>query len=293
MTEPESTSVNPYDRKWIDGALAPLAARALSGEPEAILKQELVHLLWPWITRTANRMAAHLPARADRDAVRSEAVWEFYQSVERIDWRRFHEWPALLKARLRGAFTSVARHEDTLTRGQRRAREQFLAAEEQLTQKLSRTLSARETYDLAAALAPRGGVMNVLRGAQSMSPLEAVAEPVDDQVPVDDSCIAMIESGAVRIWIVDDLPPDLHRSVLSWLDTNAGDLPPRLRHRLGAHLPSLVARLETSSGLDRRFGTSRNSGSQHRRPPFSQESRRRLPPQRERSAAGCRHQEES
>ncbi|WP_307129412.1 hypothetical protein [Streptomyces aurantiacus] len=233
--------MSPYDREWITTELKQFALRAEAGEE---LREELLEHLWPWGRRTADRLAAGLPAEADRDAVRSEVMWELYQAILRIDWSRYEVWPALLKARIRGAFTAVARAEDPLSRGQRRARRTFLALEESTVQGLGRTLTADERARLASRVGPRNGELFVLHGFQRPASIEDVepslADPGQDPEgeTIRRSCVT-----AFRSWLENDLPPELAAYLAELLRRDAGSLPAGMRSRLKPYLPALRLRL--------------------------------------------------
>ncbi|MGY4967381.1 hypothetical protein [Streptomyces sp. 900105245] len=234
---------NPYDPAWIEGDLRDLAQRALSGEPEKRIREELVFLLWPWANYTAERLVRRLPPGADPDNVRSEVMWELFLSVERIDWVRYKQWPALLKARLRGAFTATARSDDPLTRGQRRGRNTFLATEEQLMQRHGRSLTANERLRLAVALAPRGGIMSVLYGGKSVVPLDTMHESADEQASPEDQVISRERASAIRCWLAQDVPPDVSKAVEVWMEGTSSTLSASLRSSMAPFVKALLTRL--------------------------------------------------
>ncbi|ALC20361.1 hypothetical protein ACH46N_15020 [Streptomyces pristinaespiralis] len=240
----ERRTASPYDREWITTELKEFAQRAETGEQLADLQEELLARLWPWAKRTADRLASGLPAEADRDAVRSEVMWELYQSILRIDWTRYEVWPALLRARIRGAFTAAARAEDPLTRGQRRARRQFLALEEATVQGLGRMLTPGEKAGLASRVSPKNGELLVLLGFQRPASIDDVELSLPD--PAQDpegEAIRRCSVAAFRSWLENDLPPDLARYLSESLRRDTGSLPAGVRRRLTPYLPALRLRL--------------------------------------------------
>ncbi|MEU0396489.1 hypothetical protein ABZ208_27590 [Streptomyces sp. NPDC006208] len=236
--------MSPYDRGWITTELKQFAPRAEAGEEIQKLREELLEHLWPWARRTADRLAAGIPAEADRDAVRSEVMWELYQAFLRIDWTRYEVWPALLKARIRGAFTAVARAEDPLSRGQRRARRKFLALEESTVQGLGRMLTPGERAGLASRVGPKNGEFYVLHGFQRPASIEDVepslADPAQDP---EGETIRRSSVAAFRSWLENDLPPELAAYLAELLLRDAGSLPAGMRRRLNPYLPALRLRL--------------------------------------------------
>ena len=236
--------MSALDPHWVETALRDLAQRALDGEDRQVLEQELLTALWPWITRTADRLTAALPPSADRDGVRSEIFWECFQSVRRIDWTRYRVWPAYLRTRVRGALSAAARHEDVMTRGQRHAHKLFAAALEAETQRLGRTLTPREQHTLAERSSPRNGLDSVLYGARRPTSLDEIAFDAPD--PADGPEEILLRRGTIQAlssWISEDLPPRLAGPLLQWLDHPAPTLTARLRGNLEPYLPSLRDRL--------------------------------------------------
>lgn len=242
--EPARRHPSPYDVEWVQEVLAELALRAVGGEPEDRLHTELLEALWPWAARVAVRLARSLPPAADRDALLSEVFWELYQSVLRIDWTRFEVWPALLRARLRGAVSTVARSEDCLTRGQRQARKAFLQTHEEQVQHLGRDLTPLESRDLAAKFCPRGGLTAVLYGTSRLSLDTVPAERPDEGGGPEQIALWNEAAGAVGAWIDHDLPSDLARVVRRWYDDPATRLSPGVRSRLMPFVPALMRRLQ-------------------------------------------------
>lgn len=236
---------DPFDRAWVETGLRTLAEQT----PRA--PDQLLEVLWPWALRTARAQAARLPAGADRDAVYGETLWEVFQAVRRIDWQRYDVWPALLKARLRAAWSAAARAEDPLTRGERQARTAYLAGVEAETQRLGRSLTAAERYAMARRLRPGGGTAPVVQGRR-LSPAAAVPDP-DTGRPgadaADDDPAVLLQRAylrrAVRVWIARDLPADLGRAVSALLDDDEVDhLSPALRRRLQEYAVALHRRVD-------------------------------------------------
>ncbi|GAA1958624.1 hypothetical protein [Catenulispora subtropica] len=243
--------VNPFAPDWTETGLRPLADRAHSGESPARLGDELLTQLWPWAVRTAEQMARRLPPGADRDALRGEVLLEVFQATRRIDWDRYRTWPALLRSRLRNAWSAAARAEDPLSRGQRGARRAFLAAEEELTHRLRRTPTPAERLSLAIALSPHAQAAPVLLGtsatARDPETLLGSASVVDDDPAVHFERRAARQ--AVRAWIDQDLPPRLAAELKTVLAHDAGDRISReLLRQLKPFLDPLRRRLAQDSG---------------------------------------------
>ncbi|GAA2395961.1 hypothetical protein GCM10010420_21910 [Streptomyces glaucosporus] len=227
-----------------------LAGRARRGAPREA-RDRLLETLWPWALRTARTCAARLPPGADRDAVHSEVLWEVFQAVRRMDWERYDVWPALLKARLRNAWSTAARAADPLTRGERRARSAYLARVEAETQRLRRSLTPAERFAIARRVSPRGGVVPVVLGRSLLTAdQDAAAQGAVETSGDTDGDPAVLAQRAllrwaVRTWVVHDLPPELSREVTAALERDEGDrLGPALLRRLGPHRASLHRRLE-------------------------------------------------
>lgn len=236
---------DPFDRTWVETELRTLAEQA----PRT--PDQLLELLWPWALRTARAQAARLPAGADRDAVYGETLWEVFQAVRRIDWQRYDVWPALLKARLRAAWSAAARAEDPLTRGERQARTAYLAVVEAETQRLGRSLTAPERHAIAQRLRPVGGTAPVVQGRR-LSPSAAVPDPATERPgadAADDDPAVLLQRAhlrrAVRAWIARDLPADLGRAASALLDDDEVDhLDPALRRRLQEYAVALHRRVD-------------------------------------------------
>ncbi|MFK0229889.1 hypothetical protein ACIQUL_29455 [Streptomyces sp. NPDC090303] len=227
----------------METVLSAYAHRAAEGEPDEVLHEELITQLMPWALYTAEFTLRRLPANVDADAVRSEVTWELVQSVRRIDWERYDRWLGLLKSRVRGAVTAVYRDEDVLTRGQRAARQKFLAKESELEQRRGRSLSRKERRILAEELAPRGGLAAVLAGSLRPVTTEAALQISDGTFDVEERVLSSLRAKAVRQWISQDLPTDLAKRVLQWLGGDTRALDRALRRDLARHVPRLVARL--------------------------------------------------
>lgn len=236
---------NPFDPGWTEAALRPLADRARSGEPSNRLADELLGLLWPWASHAAEMMSRRLPPGADRDALRSEVLWEVFQATRRVDWDRYQSWPALLRSRLHNAWSTAARAEDPLTRGQRAARRAFLAAEEAAIHRTGRPLAPADRDRLAATLSPHGAIGPVLLGRAIVAPMPAgpVVADVDEDPAV--TVERLVTQRGVRAWIEQDLPPALAERVRALLAQDGGDrLTAVLRRRLQPYLDALRRRVE-------------------------------------------------
>ncbi|MEU6483300.1 hypothetical protein [Streptomyces sp. NPDC046887] len=244
-------AADPFRRSWVDTELRALAeeANARGEGARRELTDRLLETLWPWALRTAQAQAARVPAGADREAVRGEVLWEVFQAVRRIDWRRYEVWPALLKARLRNAWTGAARAEDPLTRGERRARTAYLRYAEAETQRLRRTLTATERAEIVRRFLPRGGTSPVLLGRGLLA-----AGPAPDTRAVreaDQDPAVLLQrrwlGQAVRDWVAHDLPPGLAREVAALLDRDEGDrLTRSLLHRIRPYAAALHSRLDSA-----------------------------------------------
>ncbi|MFD0639318.1 hypothetical protein ACFQ9X_54800 [Catenulispora yoronensis] len=202
--------------------------------------------LWPWALHTAEQLACRLPPGADRDALRGEVLLEVFQATRRVDWDRYRSWPAYLQSRLHNAWSSAARAEDPLSRGQRVARRALLAAEEDLCHRLGRTPTPGERRGLADALSPHGPTPAVLFGMvvapTAPDALPETATPADDDPAVVFQRLAARR--AVHDWLDRDLPPRLATEIRTLIDDDSGDhLSRDLMRRLKPHLGSLRRRL--------------------------------------------------
>jgi hypothetical protein len=247
---------DPFDRSWVETELRTLAERARHRDPGARRgpgvpdpHDQLLEALWPWALRTARAQAARLPVGADRDAVSGEILWEVFQAVRRIDWQRYNLWPALLKARIRAAWSTAARAEDPLTRRERQARTAYLASVEAETQRLGRSLTGTERYAIARLLRPVGDTAAVVLGRQ-LCPTAAVPDPAcPAAVAADDDPVVLLQRAylccAVRMWIARDLPPELGHEVSALLDRDEVDhLSPAMRRRLHEYVAELQRRVD-------------------------------------------------
>lgn len=248
--------VDPFDRGWVETGLRALAERARRPDPDPDAtpgvpdpRDQLLEALWPWALHTARARSARLPPGADHDAVFGEMLWEVFQAVRRIDWERYDVWPALLKARLRAAWSSAARAEDPLTRRERQARTAYLASVEAETQRLGRSLTATERYAIARLLRPGAGTAPVVLGRR-ICPAAAVPDPARGaMVTTDDDPAVLLQRAhlrrAVRMWAARDLPPELGREVSALLDRDDVDhLSPAMRRRLQAYAAALHRRVD-------------------------------------------------
>ncbi|MEV6007684.1 hypothetical protein AB0M29_12825 [Streptomyces sp. NPDC051976] len=205
-------AASPFDRDWVDLRLAGYARRARGGADPERLRSDLLDEIWPWIVRTADRMAAGLPPGSDRDGLRSEVAWEVFKAVQLLDWNRYAVWPALVKAHLRGAYSTAARADDVLTRGQRRARRGYLAGVEDFTHRNGRLPSYAERLALARALAPYGEVRPVMMGrALLVNAQPADLGPIAAAGAPEAIVLRAWTQSCVRRWIAEDLPPALSR----------------------------------------------------------------------------------
>lgn len=227
---PSPRRADPFSKAWVDTALRALAEHAgQRGAGRDSTGQEstdrLFEILWPWALRTARAQAARLPLGADQDAVCGETLWEVFQAVRRIDWQRYDVWPALLKARLRNAWSSTARADDLLTRGERRARTAYLTQVEAEIQRLGRSLTVAERADIARWLRPHGGTSSILLGRSLLS-LTVAPDPGAVGEVADDPAVLLQRRWlceAVRAWITHDLPPELAHEVSILLEKDEGD----------------------------------------------------------------------
>jgi hypothetical protein len=250
------------------GAPAPASAPARAGgehtgrdEPAGptahaarSVNDQLLEALWPWALRTAGAQAARLPPGADRDAVHGEILWEVFQAVRRIDWQRYDVWPALLKARLRAAWSAAARAEDPLTRGERQARTAYLARVEAETQRLGRMLTSAERYAIARRLRPSGGTAPVVLGRRLLSSTGGPGDPgtivqAATAAPADDDPAALLQRAwlrrAVRSWVAHDLPADLRGEVSALLERDEADhIGHALLRRLAPYATALHRRID-------------------------------------------------
>ncbi|MBY8882667.1 hypothetical protein [Actinacidiphila acidipaludis] len=229
-----------------------------AGSPDASGRSAgdlLLEVLWPWALRTARTQAARLPPGADRDGFQGQILWEVYQAVRRIDWQRYDVWPALLKARLRAAWSAAARAEDPLTRGERQARTAYLAQVEAETQRLGRTLTSAERYAIARHVRPGGGTAPVVLGRRLLSsagpddPAAVLQAATGTAAASDDDPAVLLQRAwlrrSVRIWITHDLPPDLRREVFALLERDEADhIGQALLRRLAAYAPALHRRID-------------------------------------------------
>jgi hypothetical protein len=240
-----SDFANPFASGWIETGLRPLAVRARSGEQLEQVAGELLRQLWPWANRAAEAMARRLPPGADLDALRSEVLWEVFQATRRIDWDRYDTWPALLRDRLRNAWSSAARAEDPLTRGQRAARRAFLAAEEAAIHRTGQALTPAERDRLAVSVSPHGETGPVLLGRAIVAPLPPTSFVADDDGDPAVTVERLLTQRGVRTWIDEDLPPGLARCVRVLLAQDRGDqLTAVLRRRLMPYLGALLERID-------------------------------------------------
>jgi hypothetical protein len=225
--------------------------------PTCPVNDQLLEALWPWALRTAAHQAARLPPGADRDAVHGEILWEVFQAVRRIDWQRYDVWPALLKARLRAAWSAAARAEDPLTRGERQARTAYLARVEAETQRLGRMLTSAERYAIARRLRPSGGTATVVLGRRLLSSAggpgglgdpAAIVQAATATTPDDDPADLLQRDWlrcAVRRWVAHDLPPDLRSEVSALLERDEADrIGHALLRRLAPYATALHRRID-------------------------------------------------
>ncbi|WP_433891241.1 hypothetical protein [Streptomyces sp. CA-111067] len=225
--------------------------------PTRSVNDQLLEALWPWALRTAAHQAARLPPGADRDAVHGEILWEVFQAVRRIDWQRYDVWPALLKARLRAAWSAAARAEDPLTRGERQARTAYLARVEAETQRLGRMLTSAERYAIARRLRPSGGTATVVLGRRLLSSAggpgglgdpAAIVQAATATTPDDDPADLLQRDWlrcAVRRWVAHDLPPDLRSEVSALLERDEADrIGHALLRRLAPYATALHRRID-------------------------------------------------
>ncbi|WP_309505785.1 hypothetical protein [Streptomyces pyxinae] len=243
---------DPFRKAWVDTELRALAeeARARGAGARRESTDRLLEALWPWALRTARAQAARVPAGADRDAVQGEVLWEVFQAVRRIDWQRYEVWPALLKARLRNAWTGAARAEDPLSRGERRSRTAYLRYAEAETHRLRRTLTPAERTALARRCRPDGaasGVEPVLLGRVLLA-VGAVPDAGTAPGEAGQDPAVLLQrrwlGQAVRAWVAQDLPPGLGREVAALLDRDEGDrLSGTLLRRIRPYAEALSARL--------------------------------------------------
>ncbi|MFI9588437.1 hypothetical protein ACIHCQ_43205 [Streptomyces sp. NPDC052236] len=245
-TAPTVLHADPFDRTGATVWLQAFARRIAAGEPRERVGEELLTLLWPWAVRTADRMARRLPPGSDQDGMRSDVLWEVFQAVWRIDWERHAVWPALLKARLRGARSAAARAEDPLTRGERRARTGYLAAWERAAQHLRTTPGPAKHHEPARQLGPRGASAPVLLGRALLVPLSQLnADPVDTAPGPAALALRAYTSSSVQDWIDHDLPDELAAALRPLLERDEGDrLPVALRRRLLRYAGALRERLD-------------------------------------------------
>lgn len=243
VTPVTEIQANPFDQEWVAAHLAKMAQRAKDGEDLHILETELIRTLWPWVNKYATFVTRKVPPDCDKNAIRSEIIWEFFQAVRRIEWGRYNVWPALLKARVRGALTATYRADDTLTRGQRRARNEFLQEENILSQKYRRSLNFGEKLSLAKRLAPRGGLEGVLYGPSFVVSIELAESTASLESNPEMKAIANMEASAVREWLRTDVPADVSRQVEAWLNSGSTGIPSSLRAQLARHVHALRVRL--------------------------------------------------
>ncbi|MFJ7905348.1 hypothetical protein ACIQ6V_33620 [Streptomyces sp. NPDC096198] len=244
---PISSAVNPYSKQWILNNLTKMANRYYSGEGRWELENELLEELWPWLTKTAEQLASMAPPRADRESIKGEILFEAYAAIRRIDWSRYDCWPSLLKSHIRGAFTSVARSEDPLTRGQRAARKKFLAAEQEFIQREQRSLTWRERRDLARSFAPQGGLSATLYGGAYIkvdADWEGIAEGRADEEPMPEiQATAREERRVIMEWLMNDVPSTLRNYLIEWMGAGGVTIPVNKRKQVLPYLEKLEMRL--------------------------------------------------
>ncbi len=238
---PTKRYVDPFDPHWAAAELGALAARAAAGEDPDRLRAQLLHDLWPWAIRVANRAAARLPASADRNTTRSEVLLAVWQATQRINWDQATTWPAMLRQRIRGAQVDAARADDTLSRRLRQAQLQLSREVASLEQAQGRHLSTREQSELAVSMWPRSRpewMAYVLR--EEVGSFDSDWSDTRRSLSPEEHCLEAERRESVRAW-VHRLPPTLATDVVAWLGQPKprATLPARLRARLTPYLDDL------------------------------------------------------
>lgn len=241
---------SPFSKDWIETFVAPLAKRAGAGEDRNVLADELYHLLHPFLEQYASRKARGLPPTADRCELHSRVMEAALLVCRNLDFDRYESFGHLLRIRLRGATIEAARHDDWLSRRHRTMLVHFRRHVEQIEQVEGRTLSQRETEQVAHQVAPEGlhvkWAQELTRQYAPTAWNEIYENTLQDHTGTPEDSVVHAER--VRIvgnWLAS-LPEDLRNQAVAWanasLEHNRG-APRPLSRRLRPYVPDLMARL--------------------------------------------------
>jgi DNA-directed RNA polymerase specialized sigma subunit len=244
-------TVNPFAPEFIDEVVAPLAARALSGECTRKLGDELYAVIHPWVLRYTARKARNLPPTADRDELRSRIMEAALLACRTIDFDRYETFSYFLRMRVAGAAIEAARHDDWLSRRHRRLLGTYRATIEAREQKLGRPLSDTEQREIAKELAPESKrvewVEELTRQCAPTAWTPMLDNKLADKMPNPEDALVKNELRSIMQEWLSSLPVELSTAAMDWATENVDGqrgAPRPIIRQLRKHLPDLMARLE-------------------------------------------------
>lgn len=158
-----SVPCRPYTETWIQEVLTPFARHYQDllehpSNPEATVlrmcREELLHMVIPFVRAEYNRRSRDLPSHADVHALEEAMFDAAMRACLNFNPGEFISWPALLKAKMMAAPVEAARVDSKISRRHAKYQAAFVYREEALVQELGRTLSPEERHVLAEDVAP-------------------------------------------------------------------------------------------------------------------------------------------
>jgi len=211
------------------------------GEPDDVLREELLAAILPWIRREIHRNIRRIPANADPANVSSMMHEAAFRAVERLDWSRWESWPVYLGTLVRRAAQEAARADDYLSRQQRVLRTRFRLMAEARESHIGRQLSGAERNSLAREMADgRDDLAALLVMGWHPREMAEVPDEMHPLVNTEDQVERMIVCEQVRDWLDNDVPEAIRSKILEWLRSPRSQTLPR---RLEANLQPFIARL--------------------------------------------------
>lgn len=227
---------------FVTRVLAPMVERRAAGVDDAVLHDELLRAVLPWVRQQVAHTVRRNPSNADASTMSSLMHEAAYRAVIKIDWAQWECWPMYLGALVRRAGQEAARRDDYLSRQQRVVRSRFRAACADAENRLRRPVTSTEQREIATEIA-RGNadLVEILLIGWHPREMADVPEVLDEQVSVEDEVERALCQREVRVWLEQELPESVRAMVMVWLATpRSQTLPRRLEQRLRPHVGKLL-----------------------------------------------------
>jgi len=236
----------PTSESFIEQYLIPLTVRFANGESEQDLRNELLTAILPWVRDQVKQNVHRIPTSADPSNFSSHMHEAAYQAVNRLDWSQIHTWPMYLGTMIRRAAQQAARNDDYLSRQQRVLRKRFQLACTEAEAKLQRQLLGLERDVIARDIASgRPELIALLVIGWHPQEFAEVPDLHCGEVSIEDLVEQEIVQEKVRLWLENDLPPEVQQLVLDWLSRPRSKvLPQRLERKLQPFVMSLIKSID-------------------------------------------------